>query len=137
MTDPGSALEIASLSLEFVKGLYKYYQDWSRCDSDVKELRPRLLWLARVFTETEDALQRPAFSATYHDALTTALRTCRENASSMQIVLATIRKEHPNPRTAMERLAAAGRRAMTPFKKSTVQVLQGYRGMAGSIEPGY
>ena len=118
--DPGTALSVASLAYDVVKDLYEYFRAWKDCDKDDAELRAHLLWLQAAFQATENALKRTGLAAEDRSQVESALIRCREAVNELKETLDKIKAKDAKPQAALQKLKAQGRKAVYPFRKSTI-----------------
>ena len=109
-----------SLVIDVSKDLYTYYRAVRNCDTDIKELRTQLLSLYRTAGFLTTALRRDGLSAEDKSQVDAALTECEDAAKELKSALDRIRIDNVQPQTALDKMKAAGRKAVYPFKKSTV-----------------
>ena len=121
--DPGTALGVASLGYDVIKDLYEYYRTWKDCEKDVAELRSRLLWLGSAFKAAGEILDRHDTSNNDQSLVQSALVGCDHAIKELKETLDKISSTEGQMQTALQRLQKHGRRAIYPFKKSTILAL--------------
>jgi hypothetical protein len=111
---------VVSLVIDVSKDLYTYYRAVRDCDTDIKELRTQLLLLHETASSLTRALNRDGLSAEDKSQVDLAFTKCEDAAKELKSVLERIRIDGVVATTALEKMKALGRKAVYPFKKSTV-----------------
>jgi hypothetical protein len=119
---------VIGLVIDVSKDLYAYYRAASDCDSDIKELRTQLLLLQHTAASLTTALNRDGLSAEDKSQVNLASTKCEDVAGELKSALERIRGDGVQPQTALKKMKAAGRKAVYPFKKSTIA------GLADDVE---
>ena len=119
--DPGTALAIAGIVLEAVKGLQSYYEAWMDCPKDIMDLRQALAWYVEVFGSITQSLH---VSSSDQDAsiILRSINECKDACIELQAKLNKIKREG-TPADVLDSLKAYGREACYPFKKKSVMKL--------------
>lgn len=110
------AVGVTSLVYEVSKDLYTYYRALKHCDADIKELRVQLLWLQQASDAITTTLARDGVKAEDVSQVNEATSRCTVAAEELRAVLDKIRVDDPHPQTALEKLKAAGRKTVYPFR---------------------
>jgi hypothetical protein len=111
---------VIGLVIDVSKDLYAYYRAVSDCDSDIKELRTQLLLLHHTAASLTTALNRDGLGAEDKSQVDVASTKCEDAAGELKFTLKRIRIDGVQPQTSLEKMKAAGRKAVYPFKKSTI-----------------
>jgi hypothetical protein len=111
---------VVSLAIDVSKDLYTYYRAVRDCDTDIKELRTQLLLLHETASSLTRALNRDGLSAEDRSRVDLAFAKCDDAAKELKSGLERIKIDGVQPHTALEKMKALGRKAVYPFKKSTV-----------------
>jgi hypothetical protein len=115
---------VVSLAIDVSKDLYTYYRAVRDCDTDIKELRTQLLLLHETASSLTRALNRDGLSAEDKSQMDLAFIKYDDAAKELKSGLERIKIDGVQPHTALEKMKAVGRKAVYPFKKSTVAGLQ-------------
>ena len=111
---------VIGLVIDVSKDLYAYYRAARDCDTDIKELRTQLLLLHHNAALLAAALSRDGLSAEDKSQVNLASTKCGNAAEELKAALDRIKIDGVQPQTALEKMKAAGRKAVYPFKKSTI-----------------
>lgn len=111
---------VVTFVYELSKDLYKYYQAVKECDTDIKELRTQLLQLQHTSSSLSTAIKRNGLRAEDRSPVEEAIAQCKEAAEELKSAIDKIRLDGTQPQNAFAKLKAAGRKAVYPFKKSTI-----------------
>jgi hypothetical protein len=111
---------VVSLVIDVSKDLYTYYRAIRDCDTDIKELRTQLLLLHETASSLTRALNRDGLTAEDKSQVDLAFTKCEDAAGELKSGLERIKIDGVQPATALEKMKALGRKAVYPFKKSTV-----------------
>jgi hypothetical protein len=111
---------VVSLAIDVSKDLYTYYRAVRDCDTDIKELRTQLLLLHETASSLTRALNRDGLSAEDKSRVDLTFAKCDDAAKELKSGLERIKIDGVQPHTALEKMKALGRKAVYPFKKSTV-----------------
>jgi len=111
---------VISLVLDASKDLYTYYRAVRDCNPDIKELRTQLLSLQHTALSLTTVLSRDGLSGEDKSQVDFASAKCEDAAAELKSALDRIKLEGVQPYTALEKVKAAGRKAVYPFKKSTI-----------------
>jgi hypothetical protein len=117
--DPGTCLAVVSIALELSKGLYAYYEHWRDCNQDVQDLRASLLQLSNIFVQLEETLRRPHLEKKIVSTVAVSMKACKNSIEELQQLLNDV-QEQGTSKTLLDKLKANSRRALYPFRASTV-----------------
>lgn len=129
MTDPFSvvtgAAGIVSLGITVLQGLIKYYEAYKSRDSDIDHTISKIARLLDVLSNLRDQLD--ARRSRYGDdnalsSVVSSIEACTEIIQELEEELDKF--ERTPPQGTMASFRAAGRRAVYPFRPSTLQKLE-------------
>jgi hypothetical protein len=91
--EPGTALSVASLGLNVVKDLYKYYELWSGRDEDVASVHHELSWLESLFESIKSTLNNDDLDQTIKKSICNSIEVCQEIVPKLKKRLGKAKKE--------------------------------------------
>lgn len=111
---------LIGLIYDVSKDLYTYYITIKECETDIKELRTQLLLLQHMSSTVTKALQHDGLRNEDKTQVDEAVRHCGAAAAELKSALDKIKLDVPHPQKILEKLKTVGRKAVYPFKKSTI-----------------
>ncbi|KAH0545421.1 hypothetical protein FGG08_000562 [Glutinoglossum americanum] len=129
MSDPvsaaGSAVGVVSLGLAVCRGLLQYYNSWKGYEGDIAATLGSLEGLTRTLQLLETSIKGDGFNPEIVAGVKGCIRSCEGGVSSLQKKLEKIQAvEMPAKLGSWERIRSHGRRALYPFKESTLAKLR-------------
>ena len=129
MADPlsvtGGAVGIVSLGLTVCQGLLQYYASWKDCENDVAAMCGPLDGLARTLQLLETSIRDNDFKPEIVARLEESIKSCRDGVGCLQKKLNKVKAvKLPAGSGSWEKLQSHYRRALYPFKESTLAKLR-------------
>ncbi|KAM0724322.1 hypothetical protein Q7P37_000204 [Cladosporium fusiforme] len=109
-----------SLVYEVSKDLYTYYRAVKECDTDIEELRTKLLSLQQISSHLIKTLKRDGMKAEDQSSVDSTIIECAKATGELKCTLDNIKRDTAEPQSALDKLKSAGRKAVYPFKNSTI-----------------
>lgn len=117
--DPGTALSVVSLGIQVASGIQDYFKLWKDCEQDVSNLRNSLVQITRIFEHLRATLRRPGLEETLVSTIRLNIKSCEEKVEELGSILKKF-KEEGSPGGILEKLKSRSRRALYPFRASTI-----------------
>lgn len=123
MADPlsvtGSAVGIISLGLTVCQGLLQYYGSWKDHESNVASMFGSLERLTKILLLLEASIKDRGFNSKIVANVEESITACQSGITSLQKKLDKV-KAIQSPHGSWDKIRSHGRRALYPFKESTL-----------------
>jgi hypothetical protein len=119
MEAAGSAVGIASLGVQVCQGLLSYYHDWRSYHDDIASACDKVGSLERTLTLLRESLNQPFLDAKRKARVQASLISCRSSTHALEKRCAKLQAS-AQPSGLREKAAAVTKRALYPFKASTL-----------------
>jgi hypothetical protein len=119
MDAAGSAIGIASLGIQVCQGLLSYYRDWRSYHDDIVSAYDKVSSLERTFTLLKESLSQPSLDAKRKARVHESLVSCGISLHALEKRCAKLQAS-AQPSSLREKAAAVAKRALYPFKASTL-----------------
>jgi hypothetical protein len=117
--EAGTALAIVSLTIQVASGIREYIKLWKGCDEDVATLGASLTRITKIFEHLASLLRAPALDPALVLTICNDVKECEEKIKELEDILEKFKKEG-TPASTYERLKHKSRRALYPFRASTI-----------------
>jgi hypothetical protein len=115
----GSAVGIASLGIQVCQGLLSYYHDWRSYHDDIISACDKVGSLERTLTLLRESLNQPSLDAKRKARVQASLLSCDSTIQALG-KRCTKLQASAQPSGLREKAAAVTKRALYPFKASTL-----------------
>ena len=119
MEAAGSAVGIASLGIQICQGLISYYHNWRSYHDDISAACDKVGSLERTFALLKAILGQDSLNAEQTAQVRDSLLSCKDNIRALEKRCAKLQASS-QPTNIRERAAAVTKRALYPFKASTL-----------------
>lgn len=119
MEATGSAVGIASLGIQICQGLISYYHDWRNYHDDISAACDKVTSLERTFALLKEILGQDSLNAEQTAQVRDSLLSCNDSIRALEKRCAKVQASS-QPLNLRERAAAVTKRALYPFKASTL-----------------
>src|SRR5205809_5154796 len=123
MADPlsvsGSVTGLVSVGITLCQGLMQYYGSYRSCESDISTMLGSVSALSTSLTQLDNAIRSPMFRPDIVATIESSATVCRTGIAALEKKLNKI-KTTPKPIDPWDRVKNHARKAMYPFKESTL-----------------
>ena len=127
MSDPlsvsGSVSDLVSIGITLCQGLVQYYGSYMSCESDISTVLVSAIALSNSLTQLGNATRSPMFRADIVTILKSSATACQSGITALEKKLNKI-ETTPKPTGPWHRVKHHARKAMYPFKESTLAKLR-------------
>ncbi|KAI9666565.1 MAG: hypothetical protein M1821_004501 [Bathelium mastoideum] len=117
--DPGTALSVVSLGIQCCQGILSYYESFRDQDASIDAMWRSAQALANVFHILERTVRASSDAALVKQIMEN-IESCQECLQILRKKLDKIRGQTPASDSLKEQLRSLGKRALYPFKESTL-----------------